>query len=177
MSHGHARRSPRPGWGGPWHLRSVPGLSLADPGHLEGYLGGSLGVLRGLLGELLGVPCAWLAVFVGPSGCFGRLLELFKTIGFCDGFAPPWEVPSPWKVLGSSSGAFRAPCGPFGRRESSSQTAFRRHQASRGNNADRLAWHGRSWASTVDVKAALRSGFLRKCVQIQQKPMVFLMFL
>ena len=38
--------------------RSLPGLSLADPGHLEGPLGRSLGVLRGLLGEPLGVPFA-----------------------------------------------------------------------------------------------------------------------
>ena len=142
-------------------------------GVLLGTLDRSLGVLRGFLGEALGVPCAWLAVLEGPSGCFGRLLELFKTIGVCDGFAPPWEVSSPWEVLGSSSGAFRAPCGHFGHRESSSQTAFRRHQASRGDNGDRLAWHGRSWASTADVKAALRSRFFRKCVQIQQKSMVF----
>ena len=54
--HGHARRSPRCHWGAPWHPRSVLGLSLADPGTPESSLGESLAVLRGLLGEPLGVP-------------------------------------------------------------------------------------------------------------------------
>ena len=55
---GHAGMSPMCSWGVAWHLRSVPVLSVADPGTPEGSLERSPGVLRGLLGELWGVPCA-----------------------------------------------------------------------------------------------------------------------
>ena len=59
---GHAGMSPRCSWGAAWHLRSVTGLSLPDPGTPEGSLEESLGVHRGLLGGPWGVPCARLAV-------------------------------------------------------------------------------------------------------------------
>ena len=117
-----------------------------------------------------------MSVLGGSAGRFGRFLDLFKTIGFCDDFASPWRGPSPCESLGGSLGTCRAPRGPSGHLQRSFRTAFGCHWAQRVLFGDRLVWHARSWASAVDFEAASRRCLLRRYVQIQLKPMVFQYF-